>query len=238
MKLPKILFIDIETSPNIVYSWTIGRKISLSYENIIEERQIICAAWKWSHHNKVYCADWKNHSDKHILPIVSKAINEADLIVAHNGDKYDIRFINGRLLFHDLPPIHHAKTEDTLKQLRKVFYFNSNKLDYISQFLGIGKKIKTNFNLWKEVMKGKTIALRNMIKYCKEDVRLLERLYNKVSAYVPQTLNKSLVQNGTKNGCSACGAGPSSLRPKGFRYNPKSIKQKYQCSICGKWSSF
>jgi len=238
MKKPKILFIDIETSPNIVYTWNIGRKVFLSYESIIQERKIICVAWKWSHSQKVYHASWNKFDDKNVLIEVSKAINESNLVVAHNGDKYDIRFINGRLLYHNLPPIDHAKTEDTLKQLRKVFYLNSNKLDYVSQYLNLGKKIKTDFNLWKKVLKGEATALRYMIKYCKEDVRLLERVYNRIAPYVPQVLNKSLVMHESKNGCSSCGAPDWNLKPRGFRYNLKSVKHKYICSKCGKWMSF
>lgn len=242
IKTPKILFIDIETSPNIVYSWVVGRKINLNYENIIEERKIICVAWKWNTEKQIHSISWDrltfSNNDKHILQVITPIINEADLIVAHNGDSYDIRFINSRLIFHGMKPIHHGRTEDTLKQIRNTFYFNSNKLDYVGQYLGLGKKVKVDFNLWKNVINGSIPDLYKMIKYCKEDVKLLEKLYNKIAPFVNQRMNKALVMHNIKDGCPSCGSSSQYLKQKGYRYNPRSVKKKYVCSKCGKWSSF
>jgi len=238
MRKPKILFIDIETSPNIVASWTIGRKVFLSHESILEERKIICICWKWSTGSTIYCSDWGvEQDDKQILLNIQDSLNEADLIVAHNGDKYDLRFINSRLLYHKLKPIHTASTEDTLKQLRRVFYLNSNKLDYVSHFLQFGHKMHTDFTLWLSVLKKDIKALKYMIRYCKKDVLLLEKVYNRIAPFVTQKINKGLITSHEKLSCSACGAHRNFLRQKGYRYNAKTIKHKYVCTKCGKWVS-
>ena len=42
----KRLFFDIETSPNIVYSWRTGYNLTITTENIITERAIICISYK------------------------------------------------------------------------------------------------------------------------------------------------------------------------------------------------
>lgn len=233
MKKPKILFIDIETSPNLLYSWVIGRKVFLSHENIVKERQIICICWKWNNEKKVHSVDWGlTHNDMYLLTEIKSVINSADIIVGHNSDRYDVRFINSRLLYHQLKPMYHESTEDTLKQSKKTFYLNSYKLDYVSEFCGFGKKIKTTFDLWKKVMKGDKKALAEMIRYCKMDVRLTEKVYNRIQPFVPQKVHKGLIMGHGKLSCPACGS--ASLQPKGFRYNVRSIKHKYLCRQCGK----
>lgn len=236
MKKPRILFIDIETSPNLVYSWGIGRKVFLSHENIVKERQIICICWKWNDQKIVNEVNWGFDKDDHsILLKIQSIINSADIIVGHNSDRYDVRFINSRLLYWDMQPVYYESTEDTLKQSKKVFYLNSYKLDYISEFCGFGKKIPTTFDLWKKVMKGDIKALKEMITYCKNDVILTEKIYNRMSNSVVQKVHKGLAMGHGKLSCSACGL--DSLKPKGFRYNPKSVKHKYVCGQCGKWMS-
>ena len=73
---------------------------------------------------------------------------------------------------------------DTLKMARAGFKFNSNKLDYMGDYLGLGQKIKTEFNLWKDItLKNCPIAMNKMVKYCKRDVTLLEEVYNKLQPY-------------------------------------------------------
>ncbi len=247
MRQPKILYIDIETSLNEVYSFVIGKKIFLHPANIKVERKIICIAWKWGHEKSVHVVKWQKKdkvnlsdpfTDKQLLIQITAVINKADLIIAHNGDKYDIRFINGRLFYHQLPAMYHAKSDDTLKQSRKTFYLNSNTLDYLGAYTKLGRKRKTDIDLWIKTGEGNAKALAYMIQYCKEDVRLCEKIHKRMQPYVQSSINMSLAQGGPKNGCKACGASREFLKPKGFRFNPRSTKHKYVCSICGKWDSF
>lgn len=203
----KMLFIDIETSPNIVYSWCVGRKINLTPDNIIQERQIICICYKWADEKKVQSIDWgKKQNDKQLLKDISKVLLEADIVIAQNGDRYDLRFINGRLAYHGLPPVGELSTIDTLKQSRKAFFINSHKLDYMGQFFGLGRKLETGFGLWKDVMQGDEKALADMIKYCKQDVLLLEKVYQHITPYAPQKLRIGELMDNGKLSCPACGS--------------------------------
>lgn len=228
----KLLLFDIETSPNVVYSWTIGRKVSLSHDNIVKERQIICISWKWYGEKQVHSIDWgKKQNDRQLLIEFSKVLNEADVAIAHNGDRYDIRFINGRLAYHDLPPVGEVTTIDTLKQSRKVFFINSHRLDYLGQFLGLGRKLDTSFGLWKDVMDGDEKALSKMIRYCKQDVRLLESVYEKVRKYAPQTVHMGVVLSGDKLSCKACGSDNTIWN--GTRVKSKIVYRCRRCKSCG-----
>ncbi|MGH7867674.1 MAG: hypothetical protein ACREP9_08610 [Candidatus Dormibacteraceae bacterium] len=79
--------------------------------------------------------------------------------MAHNGDYFDIPWVKGRLLFHGLPPMRPIPTIDTKALASRHFYLNSNRLDYLGQYLGVGKKIKTDYDLWLDCMNGDEKAL-------------------------------------------------------------------------------
>lgn len=182
---PKILFYDIETSYLITSSWRIGYNINLDHGDIIEPKKIICVSYKWLGEDQVYNLSWdSNRDDKFLLEQFIEVLNEADMIVAHNGDKYDIRFIRTRALFHGLDMLVTYPQFDTLKVAKKKFMFDSNKLDNIGKDLGVGQKIKTDKKLWDDViLRQDPKALDQMISYCDQDVILLERVYNKLAKH-------------------------------------------------------
>jgi len=175
----KVLVYDIETSYNIVSSWRTGYNLNIPVSNIIKERAIICVSWKWVGEDKVYNLTWdKNQCDKFLLEQFINVMNDADLLVAHNGDRFDLKWIRTRALKHGLDMLPFYQQHDTIKTAKRYFNFNSNKLDYISSFLGHEGKIKTEYELWDKIILHKDKdALIEMVKYCDEDVRQLEKVY-------------------------------------------------------------
>ena len=183
----KKLFFDIETSPNVTFSWRIGNKINLSHDNIIQERAIICICWKWEGEDKVHSLQWDKGCDKEMLKKFSKIIDSADIIIGQNSDKFDIKWLRTRCIYHNIFISPKFNSIDTLKFAKSGFNFNSNKLDYMGQFLGVGQKIHTEYNLWKDiVLNNSKEAMLKMVTYCKQDVQLLEEVYNKLQNYVPE----------------------------------------------------
>lgn len=201
------LFFDLETSPNVGLFWRAGYDLNIDSANITTERAVICAAWKWEGEDKVYSLRWnRSQCDKKMLLELMEVVNSADEIVAHNGDKFDMRWLRTRLLFHGVSsfPVH--KTIDTLQWARRKFYFNSNKLDYIAQYLGLGAKIKTEFGLWKRVVLNKDAkALADMVKYCEWDVVLLEKVYDKLAGFNAPKTHAGVLGGGEKWSCPHCG---------------------------------
>jgi predicted PolB exonuclease-like 3'-5' exonuclease len=175
------LFFDIETSPNIGIFWRAGFKLNIGYENITQERKIICICYKWEGQKKVYSLTWdENACDKKMLQDFIKIANEADELVGHNGDRYDLPFLRTRCLFHDIDMFPTYTTIDTLKIAKNKFAFNSNRLDYISKFLGHTGKIKTNFQMWMDItLRNCRKTLGKMVVYCKGDVRELEFVFSR-----------------------------------------------------------
>lgn len=229
----KTLFLDIETSPNIVLAWRCGTKINVGFENIIKERAIICISYKWKGDKEVHTVTWdENQCDKKLLKKISKVILQADEIVAHNGDRFDIRWINGRLAFHNLPPLGPLTTTDTLKLSRQVFTLNSQKLNYLGQFFKVGQKVETGgFQLWKSICLDKCIkSLKKMVKYCEQDVRLLEKVFDKVIRYNPK-LHRGHAMKGDKAVCRNCGS--HHTKKHGLYYTAAGFKyQRYFCHDC------
>ena len=232
----KRLFFDIEVSPNIGLFWTSGYKLNIGTENILKERSIICIAYKWEDESETHCLTWdRKQSDKKLLQDFLKVVDKADEMVAHNGDKFDLTFIRTRCLFHGLDMFPKYVTIDTLKIARSKFRFNSNKLNYIAKYLGIGQKIHTDFDLWKTILIDKDAkSLDKMVKYCKMDVVLLEKVYDKLRNHIEPKTHFGVIFNQDRGSCNECGS--DELISNGSRILASGSKVlKYQCKTCGKY---
>lgn len=238
LKGPKILFFDIETAPNLGYIW--GK-----YEqNVIEfTSEFYMLSWsaKWmdGKHITRSLSDYSTYKpgsedDKDLVTDLWHLLNEADLVIGHNGDKFDIKKTNTRMLEHGLPPPEPYKTVDTLKVARKYFAFNSNKLDDLGRRLGVGRKVKhAGFELWKGCMSGDAKAWTQMKRYNCMDVILLENVYDRLKPWITGHPNVSTM-SGLRNGCPNCGS--LKVQKRGFSVTAKSKAQRYQCQNCSAWS--
>ena len=196
----KVLIYDIETSYNIGKFWRAGYNLNINSGDIIHERAIICISYKWLGEEQVYNLTWdKNQCDKFLLEQFIPILDEADMIVAHNGDRYDLKFIKTRALKHNLKMLINYKQFDTLKVAKAKFMFNSNKLDYISKFLGAEGKISTEMKLWDDIILRKCPkAMIEMLTYCEEDVRQLEIVYNALVSWENPKFHIGVMNGGTK----------------------------------------
>ena len=232
----KRLFFDIETSPNIGMFWTSGYKLNIGHENIIKERAIICICYKWAGEDKIYSLHWDNEqNDKLLLEKFIKVANEADELIGHNGDRFDLPWIRTRCLYHRIPVFPVYTTLDTLKFARSKFKFNSNRLDYIAKFLGIGQKSHTEYDLWKKIVLYKDReALEYMIDYCKNDVNILELVYNELATYLPAKTHHGVLNGGEKYSCPECGS-ENMVFSKKRMTALGTPRIQTQCKDCGKY---
>ena len=210
---PKRLFYDIETSYNIVKAWRIGYNINLNMDDIIQERAIITIAYKWEGEEGVTVLSWNKGCDKEIIEDFVKVMAEADEMVGHNLDRYDTKFIMGRALKHGIPALPKYQSTDTLKLAKKHFMLNSNKLDYIAQYLGICSKTKhRGMEMWDDIiLRNDPQALEEMIEYNVQDVFLTEQVYHKLMEYSLPKVNHASKQTGDKHTCPQCGSDHAEL---------------------------
>jgi predicted PolB exonuclease-like 3'-5' exonuclease/predicted RNA-binding Zn-ribbon protein involved in translation (DUF1610 family) len=228
------LFWDIETSPNVVFAWRAGYKLNINADSIISERKIICIGYKWEGNPKVTVLRWdENQDDKEMLKEFLKVANQADEMVHQNGDQFDLPWFRTRCLFHGFQCMPDYKTADTLQWARRKFYFNSNKLDYIAKYLGIGQKIKTGFGLWKDIVLNKCPeAMEKMTTYCGHDVVLLEKVWNRLRLYVLPKTHTGVLNGGEKWSCPHCGS-ENVTKSKKKVTAAGTVQHQMQCQDCG-----
>ena len=231
----KRLFWDIESSPNIVLSWRTGFKINLDHDNIIQERAIIMICYKWEGEDEVGCLTWDKGNDRELLETFSIIAGSADELIAHNGDKFDLKWFNTRNVIHGLEPLPQYKTLDTLKIAKQHFYLNSNRLDYLGKLLCDEGKIHTNYSLWKRiVLQNDTSAMKEMADYCKQDVILLERVWKKLIPYHKPTVHAGVMDGLGRWTCPQCAS--ENVKKSKTRVTAMGMKQHQMvCLECGRY---
>ena len=230
---PKILLFDIETAPLIAYTWKLYYEVQ-SMDFVKDDWYILCWAAKWLGEKEVMSAGvyGKKRCDKKVVKPLWKLFNEADIVIAHNAVKFDCKKANARFIANGLKPPSPPKVIDTLKIARKHFAFTSNRLNDLGIFLDVGKKVPTGgFQLWKDCMAGQRKAWDTMVKYCKGDVLLLEKVYEKLRPYA--STHPSM---GVYDGTQRCNCGSMNFQKRGFEVTKRCKYQRLQCQDCGSWT--
>lgn len=232
----KRLFFDIETSYYLVPTFQFW-KVNINPDNILREKKIICIAYKWQYEDKVHVLKWdENQDDTKLIKDFIQVIKDADELIAHNGDKFDIKelrtraILTGNLMF----PIY--RTLDTLKKSRQYFRFPSNKLDYLGKVLNVGRKLDhEGMKLWIDICEHKNKAsLKKMIEYCVQDVAVLEDVYFAMSPYIYHNTNMAVLKGGEKWHCPECASQNVQLShtdATAMGY----IKRHMKCNSCRKF---
>jgi uncharacterized protein YprB with RNaseH-like and TPR domain/predicted RNA-binding Zn-ribbon protein involved in translation (DUF1610 family) len=229
---PKILFIDIETYPNLVHTWGLFQQ-NIAINQIIKAGYTLCYAAKWHGSKEVYFDSIHQSSPKNMLKGLHALLEEADAVVHYNGDKFDIPTINKDFVTNGMLPPSPAKQMDLLKTVKLKFRFPSNKLDYVAQALGIGKKVShEGHELWLKCGEGDKDAWKRMETYNIHDVILLEQLYTKIKPWIKHHVNYSMYSTDSLV-CPRCGS--TQLHKRGFSHTLASKFQRYQCKSCGGW---
>jgi DNA polymerase elongation subunit (family B) len=227
----KILLLDIETKPLTVYTWGLWKQ-NINIGNIIDSSGLLCFAAKWVGDETVHFYSVKKHGLKRMLKAAHKLLSEADAVCHYNGQKFDIPVLNKEFLLQGMDPPATYQQIDLLKTARQRFKFPSNKLDFLAQQLGLGKKFKhAGFELWVKCMAGDPEAWKEMEQYNIQDVVLLERVYNKLLPWIVN--HPSHAVHNEIDGCTNCGS--PDLIKRGFSYTATSKYQRYQCNNCGSW---
>lgn len=238
-KAPRVLFWDIETSLQLAAIFQLAHNDWIDPSSLVTERYVICACWKWEGDSKVQSVSvlddpkrYKNnpHDDYHVIETLHEVLSQADVIVHHNGDSFDKRYIDTRALVHGMTALPPVASIDTYKVAKSKLYLNSNKLDYIGKLLGVGKKLPTTPKLWMRVLQGDPDAVREMVTYNKQDVLLLERVFNKLRPYVSNHINRELFG---AVGCPRCGS--SKVQSRGVHRAITKTYKRWQCQGCGGW---
>jgi DNA polymerase elongation subunit (family B) len=228
----KILFLDIETSPNLAYVWGLFKQ-NISINQIEESTEMLCFGARWYGEKKVTFRSVHHHGKEEMLKEVHRLLDEADVLVGWNSKAFDSKHLKRELLQAGMLPPSPYKEMDLMLAVKSQFKFPSNKLDYVAQTLGVGAKVQhSGFELWRKCMAGDNKAWTEMKKYQIQDVDLLVDLYEILKPWIPNHPNTAL-HNGMEEGCLVCAS--SNLQRRGVARSSSGTYQRFQCQDCGKW---
>lgn len=238
----RILLFDIETAPSIHYAWKRWEE-NASQDQVIEEGYLLTWAAKWLGEDTIvsdaiwdYKEDYQKDptNDKNVCKSLYDLINEADIIIGHNGDNFDKKTAYTRFLFHGFQPPKPTKTIDTLKVAKRCFKFPSNSLANLAKYFGLSDKIETGgFSLWKKCLEGNRESQQKMVIYNEQDVLTLEELYLKLRAWDDQHPNVTLFDGDNVTKCVVCGSEKLKKLHKKV-VTGVSAFDTYRCKDCGK----
>lgn len=238
---PKVLFLDIETAPAIGYFW--GKTFQTDIIKVIRPMFLLSFAYQWQDENKInyiglpdctphYKSNLEN--DFFLLKKLHALLDEADVVIAHNGDRFDLPSIQARFIRYNMKPPSPYKTIDTYLVCKREFKIESNRLNFVATFLGIGSKIPhTGLDLWERCMAGIEAAWEVMAKYNKHDIYLLREVYNIIRPYIKNHPDLSTYDFKVNRICPTCRSPHVVIR--GYGVNAKSQYVQFQCRDCGKY---
>lgn len=233
----RILFFDLENAPSkaLVFNrWN----VNISPDNVIEEGGwLISASWKFKGDTEVSGIvlnpdEAIAQNDERIVATLYELFEQADIVVAHNGKRFDNSLFKTRLIANGFPQHKTVKVVDTL-QIAKNLKFSSNKLDSLGHYLGVGRKLKhTGIDLWWRCMNGDKEALDEMLAYNKQDVQLLEDVYERLKSFDQKAPNASHFYNDNLHRCPVCGS--AHVTETGHKvFTPVSQFAEVVCNDCG-----
>lgn len=240
----KILIYDVENSPEIACTWS-RWKANIGENQVIQRPYMLTWAAKWLGTDEIVSDSIHNYpgymddltNDINIIRTLWALIDEADIIVAHNGDRHDEPLFNTRCLVHGLQPPTPYRRIDTLKAVKGAFKFPSNALKSLLNHLDLTRKIENSgFELWKGCMEGDTASFDEMLDYNHGDVISLEELYLKIRPWIKGHPNVSMYGDNKEKACVACGSTDLTFLPEKTAYTNVSAFSVHRCNECDKIS--
>lgn len=228
----KVLFFDIETMPHEVYTWGLwDQNVGLS--QIIQPGRVFAFAAKWLGQKDTQFYSDYNHGHADMVQAAHDLLSQADIVVTYNGISFDIPHMQREFLLAGLNPPKPYKQIDLLRVAKRQFKFASNKLDFLSQQLGLGRKTShEGFDLWVKCMADEPQAWAKMSRYAQQDVRLTEKLYHYLLPWLTNVPHIGQM-DGAEHSCWACGG--TKLTRDGTAYANVTSYRLYSCDKCGAW---
>ena len=225
----KILYLDIETAPADAKIFSLRQRY-INPKYITSPGYTLCWAAKWEGQREIIYSGLHNNTVENMLHKMHELLMEADAVVHYNGRKFDMPTLNREFIKMGLPPVTHYHQIDLLKTVRAQFRFESNKLDYVCQLLGLGAKVQhKGIQLWYDCMADDAAAWKHMEKYNRQDVKLLPILYHRLLPWITDHPNVGLWKSRIRRTCAQCG----STKLKSLDTTFKSKALEYEAFLCG-----
>ena len=227
----RTLLLDVETSPNTAHVWGLWQQ-TVSLNQLMESSRVMCWAAKWLDEKVILFDSEHRSTHKAMLKGIHSLLSQADTVIHYNGTKFDIPTLNKEFLVHGLGKPAPFRQMDLLRVARQQFKFASNRLDYVAQALEVGQKTKhEGHELWVKCMNGDPSAWYRMEKYNKNDVLIMQRVYEKLLPWMNHHTNHNAFRLDLC--CPNCES--SRYQKRGHYYSQSGRYQRYQCQGCSTW---
>lgn len=228
--MPRILGLDIETGPALVYTFQL-RDATIGIDQIVKPGRVICWSAKFFGEKEVHYCDERT-GKKRMFQKIRSLMLEADAVCTYNGDGFDLQKLTGEFVYHRIPPAPPMTSIDLWKTANKLGY-DSSKLAYLVRRLGIGEKIKNaGMPLWIGCMNGDKQSWADMREYNIMDTALLESAYEILRPYIRN--HPHLGPPRGRTSCPRCRSTRNVVADKP-RYTKNLIIQRLECTACGGW---
>lgn len=226
----KILFLDLETSPNLAHVWGLWQQ-NVAITQLEKSTEVICFGARWLGSDKVIFKSVHHHGKETMLNELHKIMDQADVLIGWNSAAFDSKHIKREFIENGYLPPSPWKELDLMRVVKTNFKFPSNKLDYVAQTLGVGAKVQhSGFQLWLDCMAGNNKAWQEMKTYQIQDVNLLIDLYERLLPWINNHPHVGASQ-GKIDGCRNCGS--THIVKAGKKITTQGANQRYQCTNCG-----
>lgn len=234
MQKTKILLYDLEVSRTIAEGY--GSRWDFKVVKFKRPQLLMCFSYKWLGEKKTHFVsrhDFKTYRE--LVQALHDILSQADVTVAHNGASFDDKMANRFFLMERMNPPRPRKAVDTRREAKRHFRFESNSLNDLGEFLGLGSKENITYaDLEDEYMMDKCSKRveRLMKRYNNQDVVLLEKIYNVMLPYMKSHPNLNDIYQ-VHGACPKCLS--TDLKKEGTHARANGRVQSWRCNDCGGW---
>jgi len=228
----RILAIDIETAPSLAYIWRMYDE-NIGVDQLVKASEMISWGAKWLGDDEVEFRSEFHDGKRKMVKRVWELLDEADVVLHFNGRRFDVPHLQREFLEMKLLPPSPYKQIDLYATVKRQFRFQSNKLAHVSKQLGFAGKVEhEGFPLWLKCMAGDEDAWARMCDYNRQDVVLLEEMYDRLRPWIVS--HPSVGAFLGEDVCPKCGS--RKLVESGVAFMSTTSYRRFRCGSCGSWS--
>lgn len=198
-KRPKtrVTYFDTERAPLLGWFWELGEQ-RIHYGQIVQHDFFTSCQWQYDDgkvqeysllDNPNFDKDPMN--DLVVVKKMREIMENTDVLVAHNGRRFDWPKFKAKMIYHRLKPVRKPHIFDTLTEAR-TSSFVSNKLGNLAKLLKTIEKLDNPTDFGKLVfgsIKERRAEIKKSVKYGLGDIPALKEIFYVLHPYSENRIN-------------------------------------------------